>query len=180
MLSLCGFKPLGFREAYSTLTLIYPDHRLAAGSRGPAEWFHADVQALKGRGKGFTYGQHESDKRKTGRHHIHTRNRAHASHNHTNQNMRNDPRGQGRRRGTRIRHTARPGRTTTALGGVTTRGSSRIAVRTLCPHGFKPLLSLHDGFQPLHSCPVQAFSRPSIAAPSLLALSRALSVLSMA
>ena len=45
-------------------TFIYPDHRLAAGSRGPAEWFHADVQALKGKGKGFTYGQHEADTRK--------------------------------------------------------------------------------------------------------------------
>ena len=37
------------------------------------------------------------------------------------QNMRNDPRGQGCGRGSRIRHTARPGRTRTALGGVTTR-----------------------------------------------------------
>ena len=64
MLSLCGFKPLGFREATFILTLIYPDHRLVAGSQGAAEWFHADVQALKGRGKGFTYGQHEADKRK--------------------------------------------------------------------------------------------------------------------
>ena len=64
MLSLCGFKPLGFREASFVLTLIYPDHQLAAGFQGAAEWFHADVQALKGRGKGSTYGQHEADKRK--------------------------------------------------------------------------------------------------------------------
>ena len=64
MLSLCGFKPLGFREASFVLTLIYPDHQVARGPQGAAEWFHADVQALKGRGKGFTYGQHEADKRK--------------------------------------------------------------------------------------------------------------------
>ena len=64
LLSLCGFKPLGFREASSILTLIYPDPRLADGSRCAAQWCHADVQALKGRGKGFTYGQHEADKRK--------------------------------------------------------------------------------------------------------------------
>ena len=64
LLSLCGFKPLGFREASSILTLIYPDPRLAAGSPCAAQWCHADVQALKGRGKGFTYGQHEADKRK--------------------------------------------------------------------------------------------------------------------
>ena len=64
MLSLCGFKPLGFRVASFILTLIYPDHRLAAGSQGAAEWFHADVQALKGRGKGSTDGRHEADKRK--------------------------------------------------------------------------------------------------------------------
>ena len=64
LLSLCGFKRLGFREASFVLTLIYPDHQLARGPQGAAEWFHADVQALKGRGKGFTYGQHEADKRK--------------------------------------------------------------------------------------------------------------------
>ena len=57
-------KPLGFREASFILTFIYPDHRPPAGSRGGAEWSHAAVQALKGRGKGFTYGQHAADKRK--------------------------------------------------------------------------------------------------------------------
>ena len=62
-LSLCGFK-WGFCEVSFILALIYPDHRLAAKTPGAAEWFHADVQALKGRGKGFTYGQHEADKRK--------------------------------------------------------------------------------------------------------------------
>ena len=110
-----------------------------------------------------------------GRKHIYKSNRARASQNRKNQNTRNDPRGQGGRRGTRIRHPARLGRTTTALGGVSARRSSRTAVRTLCPHGFKPLLSLDDGLQPLHSCPIQAFGRPSIALPCLLALSRALS-----
>ena len=64
MLSLCGFKPLVFRVASFILTLIYPDHRVAAETRRGAEWFHADVQALRGRGKGVTYGQHEADKRK--------------------------------------------------------------------------------------------------------------------
>ena len=64
LLSLCGFKPLGFREASFILTLIYPDHRVADETRRATDWFHADVQAPKGRGKGFTYGQHEADKRK--------------------------------------------------------------------------------------------------------------------
>ena len=64
MLSLCGFKPLGFREVSFILTLIYPDPRLAEETPRAAEWFHGVVQAPKGRGKGFTYGQHEADKRK--------------------------------------------------------------------------------------------------------------------
>ena len=64
MLSLCGFKPLGFREASFILTLIYPDLRVAAETRRGAEWFHADVQAPRGRGEGFIYGQYEADKRK--------------------------------------------------------------------------------------------------------------------
>ena len=90
--------------------------------------------------------------------------------------MRNDPRGQGGSRGTRIRHTAKPGWAGTALAGVTVGQRMRTKVRAVDPLmpfnlGGKPLLSSH-GFQPLHSSPVQAFSRPSIAAPSLLALSR--------
>ena len=87
--------------------------------------------------------------------------------------MRNDPRGlQGPPRGTRFRHPARGGWTGTALGGVPGRREvGGRASRTPCPHGFKPLLSPY-GVQPLHSGPVQAFNRPSIAAPSLLALSR--------
>ena len=64
MLSLCGFKPLGFREVSFILALIYPDPRVAGGSPRAADWFHGVVQAPKGRGKGFTYGQHEADKRK--------------------------------------------------------------------------------------------------------------------
>ena len=64
LLSLCGFKPLGFREVSFILSLIYPDHRVADETPRAADWFHADVQAPKGRGKGFTYGQHEADKRK--------------------------------------------------------------------------------------------------------------------
>ena len=64
MLSLCGFKPLGFREASFILTLIYPDPKVAAGPRRAAEWFHADVQAPKGRGKGIISGEHKSEKRK--------------------------------------------------------------------------------------------------------------------
>ena len=66
LLSLCGFKPLGFREVSFILTLIYPDPRLAEETPRAADWFHADVQAPKGRGKGFTYGQHAADKRKRG------------------------------------------------------------------------------------------------------------------
>ena len=64
MLSLCGFKLLGFREASFILTLIYPDPRVAEETPRAADWFHGVVQAPKGRGKGFTYGQHEADKRK--------------------------------------------------------------------------------------------------------------------
>ena len=55
---------MGFREASFILTLILPDHRVADDTRRAADWFHADVQAPKGRGKGFTDGQHESDKRR--------------------------------------------------------------------------------------------------------------------
>ena len=64
MLSLCGFKPAGFREVTFILTLIYPDPRVAEETPRAADWFHGVVQAPKGRGKGFTYGQHEADKRK--------------------------------------------------------------------------------------------------------------------
>ena len=93
--------------------------------------------------------------------------------------MRNDPRGQERLRGIRIRNTASIGCTTTdLLRGLTvgrrkrvTMAVAPIMVATIILGGTEPLLSSH-GFQPLHSGPVQAFSRPSIAAPSLLALSR--------
>ena len=64
LLSLCGFKPLGFREVSFILALIYPDPRLVGETRRAADWYHGVVQAPKGRGKGFTYGQHEADKRK--------------------------------------------------------------------------------------------------------------------
>ena len=67
-LSLCSLcvalSLLGFRGDGFILSLIYPDHRLAAGSRGGAEWFHADVQASKGKGKGIISGEHKSEKRK--------------------------------------------------------------------------------------------------------------------
>ena len=64
LLSLCGFKPLVFRVASFILTLTYSDNRVAAETQRAAEWCHADVQAPKGRGNGFTYAQHEADKRK--------------------------------------------------------------------------------------------------------------------
>ena len=64
LFSRCGFKPLGFRVAAFILTLIYSDPPLAGGTQRVADWCHGDVQAPKGRGKGFTYGQHEADKRK--------------------------------------------------------------------------------------------------------------------
>ena len=119
LLSLCGFKPLGFREASFILTLIYPDPRLAEETPRAADWFHADVQAPKGRGKGFTYGQHEADKRKREGNTYTRVTELMRLKTIKHQNMRNDqPRGVGCPRGTRIRIPASSGRTSTAVGGV--------------------------------------------------------------
>ena len=84
--------------------------------------------------------------------------------------MRNYPRGQERLRGTRCRTPARSGWPTTdrlkemlPVGGrngipmVAVAAAAIIVATTV--RGTEPLLSAH-GFQPLHSRPIQALSRP--------------------